>query len=209
MSFRSAEGSKYIDDVESFVKYPTSQGEVAFPAGLTAGVTTVENTGIYTPLLNVDNVVATADIQVGNELIFPDASVQTTAYLGKPTPVVYNQPVGPATASGTTLNLFFNQVLVTGGVYAVSVSVECKADVGGQSLDDYKVYLSYNNVDLCRTQIYGVGDADAIISVPMTGYFVAVDPNTTLIKCAVTCTTSGGGTWNITADTILNLVRLA
>lgn len=242
MSFKSAEGSKFISDF-SYVNYPTAQGAVSFPAGLTAGssnqvsvatngvITAPEfkvatsvylaSTGVEAPLVNCGDYLCTGESESlsfkltdsgGGAITFEDGSVQSTAYLSVPSaivPVVYNQPVGPATASGATSNIFFNQTLVTGGVYAVSVSIECKADVGGQSLDNYQVNLSYNNVDLSRTQIYGVGDADAIISIPMTGFFIAVDPNTTLIKCAVTCTTSGGGTWNFTADSILNLVRIA
>jgi hypothetical protein len=243
MSFKSAEGSKFIDVDTSYVAYPTAQGVVAFPAGLTAGSTNqlsvasngvitapefkvatsvyLASTGVEAPLVNCGDYLCTGETEsesfkltdgAGGAITFEDGSVQSTAYLSVPSavvPVVYNQPVGPATASGGTVNLFFQQTFVAGGVYACSVSVECKADVGGQSLDNYQVNLSYNGVDLSRTQIYGIGDADAIISIPMTGFFTAIDTNTTLIKCAVTCTTSGGGTWNITADTILNVVRIA
>jgi hypothetical protein len=243
MSFKSAEGSKFIDVETSYVSFPTAQGVVAFPTGLTAGSTNqlsvasngvitapefkvatsvyLASTGVEAPLVNCGDYLCTGESESlsfkltdsgGGAITFEDGSVQSTAYLGLPStiaPIVYNQPVGPSTASGATVNLFFNQTFVAGAVYACSVSVECKADVGGQSLDDYKVALSYNNVDLCRTEIYGVGDADSIVAIPMTGFFKAIDPSTTLIKCAVTCTTSGGGTWNITADTILNLVRIA
>jgi hypothetical protein len=99
MSFRSAEGSKYIDVVESFVKYPTAQGEVAFPAGITCGVTTVENTGINTPLLDVGDIVSTNDIQVGNELVFPDASIQTTAFTD-----ILPSPAGTYTNANITVD---------------------------------------------------------------------------------------------------------
>jgi hypothetical protein len=40
MSFKSAEGSKFIDVDLSFVKYPTAQGLVEFPAGIDAGLST-------------------------------------------------------------------------------------------------------------------------------------------------------------------------
>lgn len=225
MSFQSAEGSKYIDVNLSFVNYPNPQGDIVSSHKITATEFEVgpsvylASTGMEAPLVDCNDVVAKNLIEAknlilltageGGLLTFEDGTSQSTAFFGGGTPIVYNQPVGPATASGGTVNLFFNQTLVTGGVYACSVSVECKADVAGQSLDDYEVALSYNNVTLCKTQIYGVGDADAIISIPMTGFFIAIDPNTTLIKCAVTCTTSGAGTWNITADTILNIVRIA
>jgi hypothetical protein len=237
MSFKSAEGSKFINDF-SFVNFPTAQGEVFFPAGLTAGDVEIDptgiinaeefrvadqvylaSTGVEAPLVDCDDLVAKNLVEAKNLILltageggvitFEDGTSQSTAFFGGGTPVVYNQPVAPATASGATNNLFFNQTLVQGGVYACSVSVECQADVAGQSLDDYEVALSYNNVVLSKTQIYGVGDADAIISIPMTGFFIAVDANTTLIKCAVKCITSGGGNWYITADTFLNLVRLA
>ena len=237
MSFKSAEGSKFINDF-SFVNFPTAQGEVFFPAGLTAGDVDIDPTGIVNaeefrvapqvylastgleaPLIDCDDVVAKNLVEAKNLILltageggvitFEDGTSQSTAFFGGGTPITYNQPAPPSIASGATSNLFFNQTLVTGGVYACSVSVECKANVAGQSLDDYEVTLSYNNVTLSKTQIYGVGDADAIISIPMTGFFIAIDTNTTLIKCAVKCVTSGGGDWNITADTILNLVRLA
>ena len=238
MSFRSAEGSKFINDF-SFVNYPTAQGSVSFPAGLTAGsssqvsvatngvITAPEykisssvylaSTGVEAPLVNCGDYLCTGETESksftltndeGGVITFEDGTTQATAYKGPFGTVVYNQPAGPSIISGQTNNLFFNQTLVTGGVYAVSVSVECKADVAGQSLDNYKVVLSYNGVDLSRTEIYGIGNPDSIVAIPMTGFFTAIDPNTTLIKCAVTCTTSLGGGWNITADTILNLVRL-
>ena len=90
MSFKSAEGSKYIDVDLSFVKYPTAQGTVAFPDGLTAddidANTINANSGVIDDI-NLDN------------LTFGDATTQTTAFKD-----LSPSPAGTYTTANITVN---------------------------------------------------------------------------------------------------------
>ena len=128
MSFKSAEGSKFISDF-SYVNYPTAQGSVEFPSGLTAGdvdisaggIITAEefkisntvylaSTGVEAPLVDCNDLVAKNLIEVKNQFLFTadeggfitfeDGTTQSTAYNKNSNVFSFNLVQGSPIASG-------------------------------------------------------------------------------------------------------------
>ena len=130
MSFKSAEGTAYINDL-SYVKYPTAQGVVAFPAGLTAGssnqvsvatngiITAPEfkvsssvylaGTGVEAPLVNCGDYLCSGETEsvsfkltdsAGGVITFEDGTTQSTAYNKNGNVFSFNLIQGSPIASG-------------------------------------------------------------------------------------------------------------
>ena len=194
MSFKSAEGSKFINDL-SFVNYPIAQGVVSFPDGA-----------------SVDGL----DVITG--ITFPDASIQTTAFVAYP-PYEYQQPAIPNTASGTTDNIYFANQPAVGGVYIASVELECIPNNVADCIVDYLAELKYNGVIISTAQqkisVSGGGVVNGFqnVSIPLTGFFTGVAGQ--LVEVSLTCSlvkiadgsapTSG---WKTNTDSYLNLLRI-
>lgn len=237
MSFRSAEGSKYIDDGFSFVSFPVAQGSVEFPQGLTSGDVTIESTGkiiaeefevsqtvylastgVEAPLGNFGDVVCTNLIEAKNEILltageggvitFEDGTSQSTAYTPAGNVFSFNLLAGNPVPSGDDDVIVINPSGFGGFTAGKLYFISVSIEA---EVDTTGQTLTNYNAYLKYNNVVltncQIEGATADKVISIPMSGMFIGVSGQAPQVQLICNTTGGD-WNTTASSVYNLVRL-